>query len=67
MLMNKKSVRVGKIVSCLYPKNGNRNILTKQEGRIERVGKGRTWITIQKNDGSYRTLSGSKMVNAILS
>lgn len=65
MLMNK--VRVGNLISCLYPLNGKRNILTKQEGRIERVAKNGSWVTIEKRDGSYRTLSGTKMVNALVS
>lgn len=65
MLMNK--VRVGNLISCLYPLNGKRNILTKQEGRVERVAKNGTWLTIEKTDGSYRTLSGTKMVNALVS
>ena len=61
MLMNK--VRVGNLISCLYPLNGKRNILTKQEGRVERVAKNGSWVTIEREDGSYRTLSGCKMVN----
>jgi hypothetical protein len=65
MLMNKKSVRVGKIFKCLYPKDGRKNILTNQSGRIEKVGA--TWVTIQREDGSYRTLSGCKMVNPAVS
>jgi hypothetical protein len=65
MLMNKKSVRVGNILKCLYPKDGRKNILTNQAGRIEKVGG--TWVTIQREDGSYRTLSGCKMVNPAVS
>jgi muconolactone delta-isomerase len=59
-----KKLRVGNIVNCLYPKNGVKNILTRQKGRIERIAKNGTWVTLEREDGSYRTLSASKMVNA---
>lgn len=62
MLMNK--VRVGNLLKCLYPKDGRKNILTRQQGRVERVAKNGSWVTIEREDGSYRTLSGTKMVNA---
>lgn len=64
MLMNK--VRVGNILKCLYPKDGRKNILTRQQGRVERVAKNGSWVTIERTDGSYRTLSGSKMVNPVI-
>lgn len=65
MLTKSVRVKVGNVLKCLYPLNGNRNILTAQEGRIEKVG--RNWVTIQRNDGSYRTLSGLKIVSPVVS
>jgi hypothetical protein len=65
MLTKSVRVKVGNVLKCLYPKNGNRNILTAQEGRIEKVGQ--NWVTIQRTDGSYRTLSGLKIVSPVVS
>jgi hypothetical protein len=57
--------RVGQFIACNYPKHGRRNILCHQSGEI--VGDGFStngqWYTIQRNDGSHRTLSLNKMVN----
>ena len=65
MLTKNVRIKVGSVIKCLYPKNGNRNILTAQQGRVEKIG--RDWLTIQRTDGSYRTLSGLKIVSPVVS
>lgn len=65
MLTKNVRVKVGSVIKCLYPKNGNRNILVTQQGRVEKVG--RNWVTIEREDGSYRTLSGLKIVSPVVS
>lgn len=61
MLSKSVRIRVGNSFKCLYPKDGNKNILTSQAGTVEKVGRG--WLTIQRTDGSFRTLRGEKMVS----
>lgn len=52
---------VGDSFRCLYPVHGSRNILRIQSGRVQRTGK--SFVTIKREDGKYRSLSALKMVS----
>ena len=56
----------GDTLSCKYPKHGRRNILKRHEGQIEKLGvsKNGLYATIRSDEGTVRTLSFSKMVDA---
>jgi hypothetical protein len=56
----------GKTLSCLYPKHGTRNILCRHTGKIEGVDAGPNGIycVLRKEDGTVRSLSLSRMINA---
>ena len=61
------ALKVGQVLECKYPKHGTRNILCNQLGIIEKVGmtsKNGGFAVIQRQDGSYRSLSINKMVSA---
>ena len=68
MLLTKSlEVKKGSKLCCLYPKHGKRNITTSQRGEIVGFGDGikakfGPYVTIKRDDGSYRTLSLVKMV-----
>jgi len=54
-------LKVGQQISCKYPQHGRRNILCRKEGTI--VNAGQKFITIERADGTYRTLRFSRMVD----
>lgn len=67
VLSNKLRISTGVQLSCLYPKHGRRNILTRQVGEVTRYGNGDggkfgPYVTIRRTDGTHRTLSLVKMV-----
>jgi hypothetical protein len=56
----------GMILACKYPQHGTRNILCNRLGQVIRHGrsnKGR-FVTIRSADGTYRTLSLDRMIDA---
>lgn len=57
---------VGRTLKCKYPKHGTRNILVNREGTIEKSGTGPAgpYVVLALKDGSYRTLSQRRMVDA---
>lgn len=57
----------GQILTCKYPKHGNRNILVKRVGTIEKYGCGPNgdYITVRLVDGSCRTLSVSRIIDPV--
>lgn len=64
------NVKVGDIITCQYPSNKCKsgNMLKNRKGKIEVIGagtnsKGGPYIKILQEDGTYRTLSNSKIVN----
>jgi hypothetical protein len=59
----------GRMLRCKYPKNGKSNILKWYRGTIQKVGSSKNgiYVTIQQNDGQYRTLLLDKMIEAISS
>lgn len=59
------NVSVGDRISCLYPKNGYRNILASREGLVESTGTGPNgeYVKVQLNDGTYRTFSSKRIVD----
>jgi hypothetical protein len=59
------NVNVGDRISCLYPKNGNRNVLANREGYIEAKGNGPAgeYVKVQLTDGTYRTFSTKRIVD----
>lgn len=59
------NVTVGDRISCLYPRNGNRNVLANREGFVEAKGTGPAgdYLKVQLNDGTYRTLSTKRIVD----
>jgi hypothetical protein len=61
MMEKKIDVAVGQRFSCTYPQHGVKNILCKQEGIVDKVGV--NYLTIKREDGSYRSLRIEKMVN----
>ena len=66
------NVNTGSSLSCLYPKHGRRNINTRQRGKVVGFGNGSDikgfgpYVTIKREDGSYRTLSLVKMIRPIV-
>jgi hypothetical protein len=71
VLTNKIRVVPGSQLSCLYPKHGRRNILTRQTGEVTRYGNGDggqfgPYVTIRREDGTHRTLSLVKMVQPVV-
>lgn len=71
VLQNKLRVVPGVQLSCLYPKHGRRNILTRQTGEVTRYGNGDggkfgPYVTIRRKDGTHRTLSLVKMVTPLV-
>lgn len=61
--------KVGQTIACKYPKHGTRNILCNQEGKILKAGVSANGLfaTIQRLDGTYRTLSLSRMIDPVIS
>lgn len=61
------NLTIGQTVRCKYPRRGNTNILANREGTIVKngIGKAGTFVTLQLTDGSYRTLSTCRMVDAV--
>ena len=59
MMINE--LKVKQEISCKYPQHGKRNILCRQIGTIVNVGQ--KFITIERTDGTYRTLRFSRMVD----
>lgn len=59
------NVNVGDSISCLYPMNGNRNILKARKGFVEAKGTGPKgdYVKVQLTDGTYRTFSAKRMVD----
>jgi hypothetical protein len=58
-------VNVGDRISCLYPRNGNRNVLANREGFVEAKGTGPSgeYVKVQLTDGTYRTFSTKRIVD----
>jgi hypothetical protein len=63
-LRNTRYVNEGEVVTCLYPKHGNRNIMAKHTGKVVSIGNGPggRYITVQGEAGLVRSLSESKIV-----
>lgn len=63
------NVNVGDSISCLYPKNGNRNVLANRAGKVEAKGVGPKgdYIKVQLTDGTYRTFSAKRIVDLAVS
>ena len=64
--MNKLNLTVGSVLRCKYPKHGTRNILKRHEGVVEKVGIGPKgpYATVRHADGTARTLSEVRMIDA---
>jgi hypothetical protein len=64
--MNKLNLSVGAVLRCKYPKHGTRNILKRHEGVVEKVGVGPRgpYATVRHADGTARTLSEARMIDA---
>jgi len=58
-------VNVGDKCTCLYPKNGNRNVLVNREFFVESKGNGPAgeYVKAQLVDGTYRTFSTKRIVD----
>jgi hypothetical protein len=58
-------VNVGDKCVCLYPRNGNRNVLANREFFVEAKGTGPSgdYIKAQLTDGTYRTFSTKRIVD----
>lgn len=57
----------GMILSCKYPKHGTRNILCMRLGKIVKHGRSVAngpYVTIRSADGTFRTLSRARMIDA---
>ncbi len=63
-MFDPKNLSIGDRISCMYPKNGDKNILVSREGVVDRVGNG--FVTVKMAGGLYRTFKFSKMVSAKL-
>lgn len=62
--------KVGDVLNCKYPQHGTRNILCNQSGAIVKAGasaKNGLFVTIKRGDNLYRTLSLSRMIDAVIS
>lgn len=61
------NLSVGQPFSCKYPKHGKRNILANRKGVIEKHGNGPSgeFVVVKLDNGSYRTFSTSRMVDAV--
>lgn len=61
--------KVGQTLKTKYPKHGNLNILKNHKGLIKGAGygPGGPFATIQEDDGKYRSLSVSKMIDPSVS
>lgn len=59
------NVNIGDRISCLYPRNGNRNVLANREGLVESKGTGPAgeYVRVQLTDGTYRTFSTKRIVD----
>lgn len=65
--MNTKRIEVGQLVTGLYPKGGNRNILRRFKG--ETIAKGEAgngpYITVQESCGKIRSFLDTKIVGIV--
>ena len=57
-------LKLNDVLYCKYPQHGNRNILVNQLGPVVKCGQ--TYVTIQRQDGSYRSLSYARMVDPVV-
>jgi hypothetical protein len=60
---------IGQRLQCKYPQHGTRNILCNRDGNIVKAGvtKNGLFATIKSADGTYRSLSVSRMIDPVLS
>jgi len=63
-LRSLRYVAEGDQVNCLYPKHGSMNVLQRVMGEVVSVGTGPSgkYITVQSDNGVFRSLSESKIV-----
>ena len=59
MLIGDNKISVGSRIFCRYPVRGKSNISRNVNGVIDKIG--RDYIIVKKDDGTYRTLSFSKI------
>jgi hypothetical protein len=55
----------GKRFSCLYRLHGNRNVLKKHSGIVEKIGVGPNglYVLLREQNGRCRTLLQSRMID----
>jgi hypothetical protein len=60
---------IGQRLRCKYPQHGTRNILCNRDGQIIKAGvtKNGLYATIKSADGTYRSLSVNRMIDAKVS
>ncbi len=65
--MNTKRIKVGQLVTGLYPKGGNRNILRRFRGEVLDKAKSANgpYITVQEACGKIRSFSDNKIVGLV--
>ena len=67
-------MEIGTKITCLYPQHGNEkigSIMIEQAGKIVKIVKnpkcsGNAVVTIEREDGTFRSLTILKMVNVVI-
>ena len=65
--MNTKYVKVGQVVTGLYPIHGHRNVLRRFTGKVlakAKAGNG-PYITVQEEEGRIRSYLSNKCVGKV--